>query len=68
MNNRQLIKVGAAGSFFTALCCFTPLLVWILSMVGVAGLVAYLDFALLPLLAVFIVLLVVGLVRQKKRG
>jgi len=66
MDNRRLIKIGAVGSVFTALCCFTPLLVWILSVIGVAGLATYLDFALLPLLVAFIVILVAGIVRYKK--
>ena len=63
--NKSLVKIGAIGSIFTAICCFTPALVWVLSIIGLAAAVAYLDYVLFPLLAVSIVLLVAGIVARK---
>ena len=65
MNNR-LIKTGAIGSIITAICCFTPALVWVLGLIGLTAVVAYLDYALFPLLALFIGLAVVGILRKEK--
>ena len=64
----KLFKTGAIGTLITAICCFTPLLVWALSAVGLAYLVAYLDSILLPLLAVFFVILLVSLYLKFKGG
>lgn len=66
-NGSRLIKIGAVGSVITALCCFTPVLVWLSAVLGVSALVGYLDYVLLPLLALFLVVLVIGFV-QRKRG
>lgn len=37
-----------------AVCCFTPLLVWFLPAVGLAGWLAWADYVLLPALVVFL--------------
>lgn len=50
----QLLKVGIAGTVITALCCFTPILVLLLSAIGLSAVVGILDFVLFPLLAIFI--------------
>ena len=57
----KLLKTGAIGTVVAALCCFTPLLVWLLAAIGLTSLVAYLDIVLLPLLAIFLVMLLLGL-------
>ena len=64
----RLLKLGLIGSIATALCCFTPLLVILLSALGVAAIIPHLDFVLLPLLGAFLLMLVVGLFRQIKVG
>lgn len=58
--NNKLLKTGAIGTLITLICCFTPLLVWILSAIGLAALVGYLDYVLLPLLAIFIAIVVLS--------
>ena len=63
--NKRLVKIGAIGSILTAICCFTPALVLALGIVGLSALVAYLDYTLLPLLALFTVLLMVGIFSKK---
>ena len=61
----RLTKTGLFGAVITAICCFTPILVWILAGAGLAGAVAYLDLVLLPLLGVFILLAIWGFTRRK---
>ncbi len=65
VSGRRLIRVGAIGSLVTALCCFTPVLVWLLGGLGLSAILGYLDYVLLPLLLVFVLLLVVGIVRYR---
>lgn len=47
-----LLKVGVVGSIITALCCFTPVLVVLLGVIGLAWVVGYLDYILIPLLLI----------------
>lgn len=53
MNDRNLLKVGVAGSVIAALCCFTPVLVLLLAALGLPALAGWLDLALLTALAAF---------------
>jgi mercuric ion transport protein len=62
MTNKP-IKFGACGTVITALCCFTPILVIVLSAAGAGVLVQYLDWVLFPALGVFLLLLGYGLYR-----
>ncbi len=54
MNRKRLMTFGLAGAAFIALCCFTPILVVLLGMVGLVAITGYLDYVLLPALAVFL--------------
>ena len=54
MDNRTLLRVGGVGTVVAALCCATPILVILLGVVGLSAWVGWLDFVLLPALAVFI--------------
>jgi mercuric ion transport protein len=56
MNDRKLFSVGAGGTAITLICCFTPLLVVTLGLAGLSAVVGWLDFVLLPMLAVFVAL------------
>ncbi len=58
--------VGAIGTAFTALCCATPLLVWILAGLGITALAGYLDLILIPLLVIFGGMLYVGFKKRKQ--
>jgi len=62
----RLVQIGAIGSVLVAICCFTPLLVWVLGVVGLLAVVGYLDLVLFPLLGLFILLLVIGLLAGSK--
>jgi len=37
MNNRTLLKTGIIGTVIAALCCFTPVLVVLLGVVGLSA-------------------------------
>lgn len=59
-----LLKTGVIGSIIAALCCFTPILVVLLGVVGLSSLVGYLDYVLLPALGVFICITIYAMARQ----
>lgn len=48
-----LLRMGVIGTVIVALCCFTPVLVVLLGVVGLSALTGWLDVVLLPALAVF---------------
>ncbi len=54
------------GTVLVALCCFTPVLVIGLGAIGLGTIIPYLDFVLLPALAVMIVLTVISYKRWKR--
>lgn len=51
---------AALGTVVVALCCFTPLLVSLLGVLGLAMFTAYLDIVLLPALVLLAVLTVLA--------
>lgn len=55
-NLRAILITGAAGLGVTTVCCFTPLLVLALGAAGLAGSIAWLDYALIPAMATFAVM------------
>lgn len=54
MKNSTVLGVGIVGTVIAALCCFTPLLVILLGVVGLSAVTGYLDYVLLPALAFFV--------------
>lgn len=54
MTNDKLLRYGVIGTIIAALCCFTPVLVVLLGAVGLSAALGWLDYVLLPTLAVFI--------------
>jgi purine-cytosine permease-like protein len=64
---RTLLRVSIIGTILVALCCFTPVLVILLGVVGWSALTGYLDYVLLPALAIFIGLTVYA-VRRKRQA
>ncbi len=61
MNNAALVKTGAIGAIIAALCCATPVLVIALGAAGLSAFTGYLDYVLLPALALCIGLIGYGL-------
>ncbi|MGG6239328.1 mercury resistance system transport protein MerF [Leptolyngbya sp. KIOST-1] len=66
MPPRNTLIASLIGTVVVALCCFTPMLVILLSPLGLAVWVGYLNVVLLPLLGVLIALTVVAY-RQHRR-
>jgi mercuric ion transport protein len=64
----KLLRAGLIGTIIVALCCFTPILVVLLGVVGLASLTGYLDYVLLPALAFFVGLTAYALWRQRKQN
>jgi mercuric ion transport protein len=56
---------GLIGTVVTALCCFTPLLVWVFAGLGFAAAVPWIDPVLLPFLGISVVLMIWGVTRKK---
>ena len=54
MTREKLLKIGVIGTIGTGLCCFTPILVILLTTIGLSAIIGWLDFVLLPALAAFI--------------
>lgn len=66
--NDKLLKTGIVGTVIAALCCFTPLLVGLLGIVGLSAVVGYLDYVLMPALAVFILITIYALIRRARNS
>jgi mercuric ion transport protein len=64
----KLLKTGIIGTVIVALCCFTPLLVVLVTTVGLAAIVGYLDFVLFPALGLFIVITLYALSRRARNS
>ncbi len=60
-----LLRFGLIGTVIVALCCFTPVLVILLGAVGLSALLGWLDYVLLPALAVFIGITLYALWRRR---
>ena len=65
MKDATIIKTGISGTVIAAICCFTPVLVVGLSVVGLSAWLGWLDYVLLPALAVFTGVTVYGLWRRQ---
>ncbi len=69
MNLKSAIRTyraGVIGAVVAAVCCFTPVLVVLVTVVGWSAIVGYLDYVLFPVLGLFIVLAVVGWVQRRR--
>ncbi len=62
----KLLTTGILGTIIAALCCFTPMLVWLFAAIGLSAALAYLDFVLLPALIIFIAMIGMALWRRKQ--
>jgi mercuric ion transport protein len=60
------IKAGGIGAIIAAICCFTPVLVIFLGIVGLGAVAGYLDYVLIPALLLCLGVLAYGLVLRKR--
>ena len=51
--SQRWFKIGLTGTIVAAICCFTPVLVWLMAALGLSAHLGKLDSFLLPLLGVF---------------
>lgn len=68
MKEKTALRTGILGSAIAAVCCFTPVLVVLLGTLGLSAWLVWLDYVLLPALAVFLGITVYGLVLYRRRG
>ena len=66
MKTSTLLKTGVSGTIIALICCLTPALVILLGMVGLSALTGWLDFVILPALAVFLLMTGYALWKRKK--
>lgn len=67
MKESTLLTTGIVGTVIAAICCFTPALVILLGVVGLSAWLAWLDYVLLPLLALSLGITIYGLVLWQRR-
>lgn len=65
-----LLPIGVVGTTVAAVCCVTPALPLFLGAIGAGALTGFLyrDAVLLPILAVFLLILAVGLWQRRTRS
>lgn len=64
----MLLKLGIGGTILAALCCFTPILLILLGIAGLGALAGYLDYVLLPALAIFIGITIYAVQKRRHAG
>jgi mercuric ion transport protein len=68
MKPKVAFWASVSGTVIVALCCFTPALVIILSAIGLGAVVGYLDYVLLPALAVMLIITFISYRRYRRAG
>lgn len=63
----RLLNLGIVGTVIAALCCFTPVLLVLFGFVGLSAVVGYLDYVLLPALAVFVLITIYAVIRRARK-
>ena len=52
MNDKRILSVGVTGTVIAAICCFTPVLVVTLGVLGLSAWIGGLDYVLFPALGI----------------
>lgn len=55
MKHKKTFIAGTIGTFLVLLCCATPILVILLGTIGLGAITGYLDYVLIPVLAIFLI-------------
>ena len=63
----SLLRIGIIGTAVAAVCCFTPLLVVLLGIVGLSAFTGWLDYVLLPVLAIFVSITLYAMIKVRSR-
>ena len=67
MSDISLLITGIVGSGVSAICCFTPAAVMALGALGLSAWTGWLDYVLLPALAIFLGVTVLAVFRIRRR-
>jgi mercuric ion transport protein len=67
MARNRLLLTGIVGFVLSMLGCVTPALVVLLAAIGISGSMGWLDYVLLPAMAIFAALIVYAVI-HKRRG
>ncbi len=62
MKDSTILTAGGLGTVIVGICCFTPALGIVLGVVGLSAWLAWLDYVLLPMLALSLGIMIYGLV------
>ena len=65
MSKNILLTTGIVGSVIAALCCATPLLAILFGTLGLGAWIGGIDYVVLPALALFLVLIIYALIRNR---
>jgi len=63
---RNKFIASIIGTILVAVCCFTPLLVVTFGAIGLSAFIPYLDFILLPALAILLIVTIVSFIKWRK--
>lgn len=65
MKNNGLFRFGVIGTVVAALCCSTPILVFLFGAIGLSWAIGYLDYILFPALFVFTMITIYAVWRRQ---
>ena len=68
MNDKTMLRTGAAGSIIAIVCCFTPALVILLGAVGLSAILGWVDYVLFPVLFASLGLMAFALHKRANHG
>ena len=66
MQPQSFLRTGIIGTVVVLICCFTPVLVALLGVVGLSAAVGWLDYVLFPALAMFIAITIYGVMKARQ--
>jgi mercuric ion transport protein len=64
---KRRLRIGILGALATAVCCVTPLLFFLLILIGLAAFAPYLDYVLFPLMGLFLAMGFHGWLKQRDK-
>ncbi len=68
MKTSTLLTTGIIGTAIAALCCFTPVLVILLGLVGLSAWTGHLDVVLMPALIFFLALTIYAIIKKGRES
>lgn len=66
MKDATILRTGIVGSVIAAVCCATPVLVIALGALGMSALIGWVDYVVIPALALFVAIAAYGLWRRQR--